>query len=769
MITKLSLTDKSIKSYAIRKLTPKECFRLMGVRDDVIDTMRSSVGEAEARVGDISKRVRSVKDKSALAVSESQQYKQAGNSIVVDVLAHIYEQLWYPNGKLRDTENAKKKILTTFSGYDSQCMAADVLKEKHSDFDWECVGWSDIDKPACLMHDIVFPEYKDKALGDITKIDWNAVKESMNGKDIDLLTYSSPCFVAGTIVLTNEGFKPIELVKQGDFVITHTGNYRKVLKVGNKHADNIIKVTGMCIGDILCTPNHPFYVREMYRYGNKRCFREPQWKEAGNLNKKDYLCIPVNNSSIIPNWNGVVINYGGHDTYKSNKIADIINSEQFWYLMGRYVGDGWTINNKKNHSVLFACSDRNEEKLKSAFCSLGFNPTITDKDKSCRRYSIHSKELSEFVNRYGHYAYGKRIDIETLNLPIELLSSFLNGYTDSDGYKREENNEYRVSTVSSELAYGIVQAVAKVYHRPARLYKVPRPEKHLIEGREVNQRDYYEVVWHTDTRKQDKAFYEDGYIWYPCNGIKSTEKDDVVYNMEVDVDNSYTANGTVVHNCQDVSQAGKQMGLLEGSGTRSALLWYVADAIEALKPKYLLQENVKALVSKKFMPDFQKWIDKLDSLGYVSVWCVLNSKDYGVPQSRDRVFCLSMRKDVAFDYKFPEKIELTTGVKDILEDEVKDKYFLKDEQVYKYMTTTDTDSAVFVTFDIPHTHESAMFLKTYLTRKVNDEWGKKPTELKEYVESLKEAFYAEHVKFLENGIGVFNDEFKEEYYINMKE
>ena len=84
------------------------------------------------------------------------------------------------------------------------------------------------------------------------------------------------------------------------------------------------------------------------------------------------------------------------------------------------------------------------------------------------------------------------------------------------------------------------------------------------------------------------------------------------------------------------------------------------------------------------------------------------------------------------------------------------------------MATGDTDSAVFVKFDIPHTHESAMFLKTYLTEKVKDEWERKPTELKEYVESLKEEFYAEHGKFLENGIDAFDNEFKEKYSINIR-
>lgn len=92
MITKLNFTDRTIKSYAIRKLTPKECFRLMGVRDNVIGTMQSSNAQAAERLPDWKGKGKP----EDMAISASQQYKQAGNSIVVDVLAHIYEQLFYP-------------------------------------------------------------------------------------------------------------------------------------------------------------------------------------------------------------------------------------------------------------------------------------------------------------------------------------------------------------------------------------------------------------------------------------------------------------------------------------------------------------------------------------------------------------------------------------------------------------------------------------------------------------------------------------------------
>ena len=117
--------------------------------------------------------------------------------------------------------------------------------------------------------------------------------------------------------------------------------------------------------------------------------------------------------------------------------------------------------------------------------------------------------------------------------------------------------------------------------------------------------------------------------------------------------------------CQDVSSAGYQKGFAEGSGTRSGLLWECAKAIITKRPKYLLMENVKAICNKKFMPDFQKWLDFLAEQGYSSKWQVLNSKKYGIPQNRERTFCVSILDDDT--YQFPEPFELKKHIKDILE------------------------------------------------------------------------------------------------------
>ncbi len=129
--------------------------------------------------------------------------------------------------------------------------------------------------------------------------------------------------------------------------------------------------------------------------------------------------------------------------------------------------------------------------------------------------------------------------------------------------------------------------------------------------------------------------------------------------------------------CQDFSAAGLQKGGTKGSGTRSSMLWKCERAIAAKRPKYLLFENVAALVSQKFIRLFNEWQLLLERMGYTNFTQVLNAKDYGVPQNRERVFMVSIR-DCEQPYYFPKPIPLTKRIKDVLEDNVPEEYHLSE-------------------------------------------------------------------------------------------
>jgi len=132
--------------------------------------------------------------------------------------------------------------------------------------------------------------------------------------------------------------------------------------------------------------------------------------------------------------------------------------------------------------------------------------------------------------------------------------------------------------------------------------------------------------------------------------------------------------------CQDLSIAGQQKGI--SKDTRSGLLLEVERLLLKAKengtlPKHLLLENVKNLVGKKFIKDFERWLNFLNSLGYYSNWEVLNAKDYGIPQNRERVFVVSSLENM--HYKFPKPVELKSKMKDLLEEKVDDKYYLSEK------------------------------------------------------------------------------------------
>ena len=160
--------------------------------------------------------------------------------------------------------------------------------------------------------------------------------------------------------------------------------------------------------------------------------------------------------------------------------------------------------------------------------------------------------------------------------------------------------------------------------------------------------------------------------------------------------------------CQDISIAGKQQGFVNDSGesTRSGLFFEALRIIKELRPRYAIAENVKALTSKKFKNEFATVLSSLEEAGYNNYWRVLNAKDYGIPQNRERIFIVSIRKDLdTHEFAFPDKLPLTKTLKDMLEPKVDEKYYINNERAKnlieqikeKYIITDSTpvDGTIF--------------------------------------------------------------------------
>lgn len=149
------------------------------------------------------------------------------------------------------------------------------------------------------------------------------------------------------------------------------------------------------------------------------------------------------------------------------------------------------------------------------------------------------------------------------------------------------------------------------------------------------------------------------------HGTSFEPQDITKWDKDVEVD-------LIMHGspCQDFSMAGRQAGGDEGSGTRSSLMYETIRIVEKLKPKYVIWENVKNLLSEKHRPNFEAYQARMKGLGYKNFVQVLNAKDYGIPQNRERVFTVSIREDLGQSYQFPEPRPLTRRLGDMLEEEV---------------------------------------------------------------------------------------------------
>lgn len=168
--------------------------------------------------------------------------------------------------------------------------------------------------------------------------------------------------------------------------------------------------------------------------------------------------------------------------------------------------------------------------------------------------------------------------------------------------------------------------------------------------------------------------------------------------------------------CQSISQAGLQHGFTEGSGTRSSIIWNVRDAVKVKRPKFLCLENVKAMVSGKFVGMFNLWQRELERLGYVNFAQVLNAKDYGVPQNRERIFLVSIRMDDLeglagnVRYHFPKPFPLKLRLNDVLEENVDERYYLSDERIQGLLSSVEKEKEKGNGFDFkPKTQEDTAF------------------------------------------------------------
>jgi site-specific DNA-cytosine methylase len=459
---------------------------------------------------------------------------------------------------------------------------------------------------------------------------------TVNGAElepVDIITYGFPCFPAGTLIDTYSGSVPIENVRVGDSVVTHEGRYRSVTTTMRRNAEATLTVKALGCAPIVTTPEHPFWVRRRRLTWNNdlrryvRIWDAPRWVQAQELTKDDFLCQLMQDPEI---------------------NTHIPLGEELAYIVGRWLGDGWLVTTKRKSEnrinsqvwkALICCAQDEADNLAKRIDVARLHATRSD-ERTVTKFHISSMALVRLLADFGRGAAHKRVAGWVFRLPRADQAALLRGWLDADGSMQGENE--RGASISRELIHGMARLARSVHGVAVSIHHTKRKPTCIIEGRVVNQSDSWMVVIPPVNRE---AIVEDGWAWVPVRSVTPSDGCEV-FNLSVDEDESYIADGAVVHNCTDLSVAGRREGL---DGARSGLFFQATRIIREMReatggryPTWALAENVPGLFSADGGLAMGRVLDELAELGAVDIcWRVLDSKHYGVAQRRRRVFILA--------------------------------------------------------------------------------------------------------------------------------
>ena len=568
---------------------------------------------------------------------------------------------------------------------------------------------SEIDKYAIAntMHN--FPDTIQ--VGDVTNINVSDLVEKYGVPDF--ICGGSPCFVARTKVLTIDGYKNIEDIQVGDMVLTHKNRYRKVLAIGEKEAKTY-ELSAQGFVRVQCTANHPFYAKKknfesyMQENGNpskRLVLGDAEWIEAKNLKGKYYI---ANNVEMQPDENPLGI-----------------TEEEAW-VIGRYIADGHTRkdvrfdgshNGTRHWQVILSIGNNKVKQFVSHFKELHYS--CYAHGDSVHRFVFSSKRLVEIVeDQCGCGSLNKFFGEKLIRLPKYLLQIVLDAYLEGDGYL-DKDNVWNITTVSQMLPITIQRVVSKLYGKHICISLHKPSSMRCLCGRMVHQHQQYVVRFAERDLNNEKPKRVEDKIW---SGVKSFTSLgwETVYNMEVEEDNSYTANNMIVHNCQSFSFSGKMKGMATKQGEEI----YTLDKYLSLKEQgfqfegqsYLFWEFMRILTElRKYNPNIYFFLENVEML---DKWERVLSHSIGVrgvhinsalvsAQQRKRIYWSNIRvKDLGATSMFeelndnpfelpryqtdiPQPEDRGIVINDILQEAADGKYYLKDNVVSSLMDKTD--------------------------------------------------------------------------------
>lgn len=523
----------------------------------------------------------------------------------------------------------------------------------------------------------------------------------INGREVepvDIITFGSPCFPKGTLVLTVKGYTEIENIQVGDVVLTHKGRWKKVTAVGSKQASTVI-LRGNHYG-LECTPNHPIYSTDTEKE-NKRLSDKRDWTAAENMLGKLWA---------VPRKIEYLPIESPHTSWRRNQKPMPEMNADFFYFLGRWLGDGWVRDGQRSKrpkgqrfgQIVICDSLDKESELRTAVEKVTDKYHTEIKDNVIKFKFCGQVFTNWLTDNFGKYARNKYLPSWVYGLGNEYRAALLKGMLDSDG-NRVKDKEYlwRITTVSKKLAEGL-RLLCELQGYSLAVFKTIPSEKGIIQGRIINQRPSYTVQLCGNTDRLRPHYADENHSWYRVRSVTPTNEYKTVYNLTVEEDNSYIADGIVVHNCQDMSLAGKRSGL---DGSRSSLFYEAIRIVKEMRektngkyPRYIVWENVPGAFSSNSGKDFKAVLDAVIGIkeqnaevpmpengnwayadcimgnGWSVAYRVLDAQYWGVPQRRRRIYLVAdfggrSAKDILFKSEgmsrnFKESVRAWKGATD---------------------------------------------------------------------------------------------------------
>ncbi len=546
---------------------------------------------------------------------------------------------------MRDAHRPPLTFASVFAGIEGASVA-------WKEFGWRALWVSEIDPAACTILEHHYPDVPN--LGDMTRL-----AERVRAREVpapDILVGGSPCFTAGHMVLTSTGYQPIEDIVPGDQVMTHAGRLRRVVRVGSQQSlVGRLRACGLP-DSIVCTPEHPFLsvaynrqnTRRHGRYARIEHCGEPQWTPAQEMSGKQWCALQ--SYEMIPT------------EIRSRKFSP----QNAMYVAGLYLGDGyirrWKGKSKK--AVTLCLNPKKYEKMKER---LGDISLPASRENTTFRVTICDTVLADWlVEHFGQLSHQKTLPAWVLSSPYR--ADLLQGFLDTDGH-RASNGSVSISCTSPSLSYGIADLL-NVSGYVSFVAFIRTPDTCVIEGRTVNQRDYYHIRGFPSLSAR-KSRVRQGYLLRTVRSFKP-EGEQKVFNIEVEDDHSYIVNGAIVHNCQSYSVAGARRGLSDPRGALTLAYVQLVDTLDAVRladgkpPIVVLWENVPGVLTSRdnafgcflgglagedcaLEPPGRKWSNAGCVLGpqRTVAWRVLDAQYFGVAQRRRRVFAVASARDGA--------------------------------------------------------------------------------------------------------------------------